>query len=96
MIAESGNKLKYLNLAHEFVEMWDVGVWVSTEIIPTFVSTNVLVPSYLNPYLRRFDLPARLILTEIQRAVLLIQARLRSFRLSVGVIHIATDEVVFS
>ncbi|XP_045510128.1 uncharacterized protein LOC123705416 [Colias croceus] len=71
--ADSDKRLKYLDLAHEVVEMWG---GVSAEIIPIVVSTNGLIPSSLKQYLRRLDLPVKPMTVGIQRAVLLDNARI--------------------
>ncbi|KAA5654928.1 hypothetical protein F3G58_31985 [Pseudomonas aeruginosa] len=71
--AEADKKTKYLDLAHEVTDMWRV---VSTEIIPVVVSVNGLVPKSLSKHLERLGLNKKSVVAQMQKAVLLDNARI--------------------
>ncbi|CAH0696896.1 unnamed protein product [Spodoptera exigua] len=70
--AEKDKQLKYLDLAHEVVDMWSVD---SAIIVPIVVLANGLVPKSLDNQLKRLTLGGW-IKGLIQKAVLLETARI--------------------
>jgi len=70
--AEKEKQIKYLDLAHEISDMWDVD---STIIVPIVISVNGLIAKSLDQHLKRLTLDGW-IKGEIQRAVLLETARI--------------------
>lgn len=71
--AERDKFAKYLELADEVTEMWGVA---SAEIIPVVVSTNGLVPTSLHSHLRRLGVRDGPVVSSMQKAVLLDNARI--------------------
>lgn len=71
--AERDKFVKYLELADEVTDMWGVG---STEIIPVVVSTNGLIPTSLRRHLQRLGVRDGPIISRLQKAVLLDNARI--------------------
>ena len=78
--AEKDKHLKYVDLAHEIVDMWDVD---SAIIVPIVVTANGLIAKSLDQHLRRLSLSGW-IKGLIQKAVLLETARIVRRFLSVG------------
>ena len=70
--AKKDKQIKYLDLAREVVDMWDVN---SAIIVPIVVSANGLIAKSLDQYLRRLSLGSW-IKGLIQKAVLLDTARI--------------------
>ena len=70
--AEKDKQFKYLDLAREVVDMWDVNTAV---IVPIVVSANGLIAKSLDQHLRRLALGSW-IKGLIQKAVLLDTARI--------------------
>ncbi|XP_050552268.1 uncharacterized protein LOC126911117 isoform X2 [Spodoptera frugiperda] len=70
--AEKDKQIKYLDLAHEVVDMWSVD---SAIIVPIVVSANGLIPNSLDNHLRRLGLGGW-IKGLMQKAVLLETARI--------------------
>ena len=70
--AEKDKQFRYLDLAREVVDMWDVGTAV---IVPIVVSANGLIAKSLDQHLRRLSLGSW-IKGLIQKAVLLDTARI--------------------
>ena len=70
--AENDKQIKYLDLAHEIVDMWNVD---SAIIVPIVVSVNGLIAKSLDQHLRRLALGSW-IKSLIQKAVLLDMARI--------------------
>ena len=70
--AEKDKQVKYLDLAHEIVDMWDVD---SAIIVPIIVSVNGLIAKSLDKHLKRLALGAW-IGGLLQKAVLLDTARI--------------------
>ncbi|CAH2094526.1 unnamed protein product [Euphydryas editha] len=71
--AETEKKRKYLDLAHEIVDMWGVE---STEIIPIVISANGLIPVSLAHHLRQLGICDGSLAARMQKAVLLDSARI--------------------
>ncbi|CAH2084520.1 unnamed protein product [Euphydryas editha] len=71
--AETDKKRKYLDLAHEIVDMWGVD---STEIIPIVISANGLIPVSLAHHLRQLGIRDGSLAARMQKAVLLDSARI--------------------
>ncbi|CAH2094527.1 unnamed protein product [Euphydryas editha] len=71
--AETEKKRKYLDLAHEIVDMWGVD---STEIIPIVISANGLIPVSLAHHLRQLGIRDGSLAARMQKAVLLDSARI--------------------
>ncbi|CAH2093698.1 unnamed protein product [Euphydryas editha] len=71
--AETEKKRKYLDLAHEIVDMWGVE---STEIIPIVISANGLIPVSLAHHLRQLGIRDGSLAARMQKAVLLDSARI--------------------
>lgn len=78
--AEKDKQIKYLDLAHEIVDMWDVD---SAVIVPIVVSVNGLIAKSLNQHLKRLALDGW-VKGLIQKAVLLDTARIVRRFLSLG------------
>ena len=70
--AEKDKQFKYLDLAREVVDMWDVSTAV---IVPIVVSANGLIANSLDEHLRKLSLGSW-IKGLIQKAVLLDTARI--------------------
>ena len=70
--AEKDKQIKYLDLAHEVVDMWNVD---SAIVVPIVVSANGLIPNSLDNHLRRLGLGGW-IKGLMQKAVLLETARI--------------------
>ena len=70
--AEKDKQIKYLDLAREVVDMWEVD---SAIIVPIVVSAHGLIAKSLDQYLRRLSLGSW-IKGLIQKAVLLDTARI--------------------
>ncbi|XP_075985623.1 uncharacterized protein LOC142982824 [Anticarsia gemmatalis] len=70
--AEKDKEVKYLDLAHEIVDMWDVD---SAIIVPIVVSVNGLIAKSLDQHLRRLALGSW-VKGLMQKAVLLGTARI--------------------
>ncbi|KAG6455661.1 hypothetical protein O3G_MSEX009336 [Manduca sexta] len=70
--AEKDKMSKYLDLAHEVTDMWDVD---STIIVPIVVSAHGLIPKSLDQHLRKLSI-GRWVGGQMQKAVLLDTARI--------------------